>query len=106
MEKKYNFYCVNCDCSNKDKHHNQKTFVIPMTEEEKEENDIACPNNSEVVLKCQGYSPTWGLNKFDSLTPDQKQQVLLKRSRDHYKKNIAEERHEKNKALIKNFKDQ
>ena len=102
--KNFNFYCIDCDCKNKDLSHKERTFVIPMTEEEKEGGDVICHNSEKSILKCQGYIPTWGIGKFNSLTPDQKQQVLLKRSKEHFKKNITEDKYEKNKSLIKKFK--
>jgi hypothetical protein len=101
--KKFNFYCVDCNCANKNAGHKNQTFVIELTDEEKEENDVVCPNNSENVLKCLGYTPGWSHNKFDSMSSDQKQAVLLKRSKNHFKKEISEQKYEKNKQLIKKF---
>lgn len=97
--KKFNFCCLDCSCGN-----NRNNFVIEMTEQEKEENDVKCPNDESKILKCLGYIPSWGVNKFNSMTPDQKQAVLTKRSREHYKKDIKEQKYVKNKELIEKFK--
>lgn len=100
-ERKYNYWCPGCTCGAQG---NKRNFTIPLTEEEKNENDIKCPNDETVILKCMGYTPTWGHNKFDSMTGNEKQAVLLKRSKEHFKKEITEVKYQKNKDLVEKFK--
>lgn len=94
----YNFFCVDCTCSE-----SNKNFVLQATESEVNLEDFLCPNNRDKVLKPLGYKPSWSIGKFDAMSPDQKQGVLLKRSKEHYKKEISEQKYEKNKKLIEKF---
>ena len=45
------------------------------------------------------------LNSFNSLSSQEKQKVLLKRSHQDFKKNVREQKEEMNKKAIENFKN-
>lgn len=80
----------------------EKVYVDPKTKEA-----LRCECSKKTILeyvegKFNGFCTTFG--KFSSMTPDQKQEVLKKRSKEHFKKEINEQKYEKNKQLIKKFR--
>ena len=70
------------------------TIIIVMPDlpplEEEEEIVEYCPNNEELELKLMGQEMSGGFAKFSAMTQEQKKEVLKKRSRAHFQKEIKE----------------
>lgn len=83
---KYNYFCPNPQCPCK------SLQVIEKPE--------ADEGNAEVCLECEeplvlkGYVPFGGFLRVQSSTPAQRQEILRQRSKEHYKKEIKERKHE------------
>ena len=100
----YNYYCIGCTCGAKEK---DTTFII---EKETKTNDLfelptdeeRCPINDS-VLKLMGQNLAGGFAKFASSSPDERREVLKKRSHTHYKKEIQEKVRESDRDLMRSF---
>ena len=89
----YNFKCTTC---------NYKTFIPKYRNNGRDYtskgNRIMCPNcvTDLVPVKKEGFGTNF--LRFQSSSPQQKQEHLKKRSHEHFKKNIAE----KKRDMVKN----
>jgi len=90
---RYNYWCPNPTgkCTQR------INFIITKPEEEKDNKEYCLECESE--LKLMGIVPYGGVGKFQSMTPQQKQQVLQKRSKEHFKKHIKDKQIEINRKL-------
>lgn len=92
LDYKYNYHCKNDGCSN----------FVKMVIIEKPQ---SCADEYEECEHCNGeltrigIANAYHLGKFNMLSPNERQKVLQKRSRDHYKKH-RDEWHQKNKRDI------
>jgi hypothetical protein len=89
---KCNYWCPNIEgCSSR------QNVVIEKSEEDKSpEFCLECGEE----LKLLGIIPAGGFLKFSSSTPQQKREVLKKRSHEHFKKEVEE----KKRFMDKNMK--
>lgn len=98
MEKgSYNYFCTDCICGAVGK---QKDFKIEV-EKGVDEEDMNCPNNDSVKLKCIGQNLSGGTLKMSGklISREDKQKIMLKRSHDHFKKEIEPVKREMNRKL-------
>lgn len=96
----YNYCCLNENCDNK------KNQLI-QKEEKEERRPEYCIDCGE-IMKLLGFVPAGGIGKFAGMTPTQKHQVLLKRSREHFaagKDNIKDRKHALNQQFKTEAKD-
>lgn len=96
----FNYYCTDCTCGaepGKD-----KTFEMTLSEKEGKKKQV-CPNfegskrsKAVVYLKLLGQKMSTGLLRFSgkTMTLDQKQAALKKRSSVDYEKNVKDRKHE------------
>lgn len=64
---------------------------------------LDCGHKMIEVIPVQVNAPTIG--KFANMTPAQRQQVLKKRSHEHFKKHIADKKYEMNRAYVQKNKN-
>lgn len=66
---------------------------------------ILCSKGNFMKPKDNSFKGVPMINSFNSLSSQEKQKVLLKRSQQDFKKNIREQKEEMNKKAIENFKN-
>ncbi len=91
----FNYWCENCNCGAKV---SQQNFQVNKSEEEENVPEI-CPNSEHLEMKLMGQEMSGGYAKFSAMTPTQKKEVLKKRSRAHYQKEIKEKKLNMNREL-------
>lgn len=90
---KYNYCCINDECEE------TKNF-IHIKEEEDGDVPEYCPTCKQ-ELKLMGEIPYGGIGKFKTLSPNEKQGVLKKRSQKHFQKHIKDRRREEDLSHLK-----
>lgn len=93
---KYNYCCINDDCEE-----TQNFHII----KEEEDGDIPeyCLTCKE-ELKLMGEVPYGGIGKFKMSSPNEKRQILKKRSREHFQKHIKDRQREEDLSHLKKKK--
>ena len=91
--KTFKFCCQNAKCESA-----WQDFHLSMTQEESDKG-VNCELCGEIAKRL-GVLPFGGHLRVGSMTPQQKQQVLKQRSKEHSKKNISTF-HEKNRKDYK-----
>lgn len=94
MSNRYNYWCVDCNCENKEKHSSYRNFVIEKPES-KEKRKEPCPNNPKLKLKLMGMLTYGGT----TMSKEERIVSLKKRSKDHFNKEIKE----KKEHMIRRF---
>lgn len=86
---RYNYWCQNCNCGASGANRN---FQITKDDSEKDVLEY-CPNHElSDPMKLMGEASFGGIGKFQSMTPIQRQEVLKKRSHEHFNREIREKR--------------
>jgi hypothetical protein len=95
MKRVYKFWCTNCTCG-LDKKGSERDFEFEL-EEGTEGEELICPNIDEdklsedtAPLKLMGEKMFAGYLKTSNYTPQQKRQMLKKRSSQHFQKEIRD----------------
>ena len=113
-ETSYNYWCSECTCSKQYK--GDKRYIIIKTDltfSEEEQEKRYCPYKLEDTsdnvdgikpLKLMGVKSNV-IGSFSSKNKEEKQQILQKRSREHFNKEILERKVELNRKAKDDFKN-
>lgn len=102
-----------CDCCDKEFEYDKYSMKILTTSKGSEtvyfnkntKEIFVCEKGSNLKPKDNSFKGVPMFQSYSSLSKQDQQKSLLKRSQEHFKKNIAEEKYERNKKAVEKFQN-
>jgi len=118
MKRKYNYVCLNSDCSSKKEEMRKyytsensynvgigKIDIFVIEKDDSEENTKEFCSDCEEELKIIGVAGILMFKKSSMMTREEKTNMLKKRSHDHYKREIEGDKREMIRNVDRQYKE-
>lgn len=98
-----------CDCCEKEIELNSYSFKISDGEtvyfDKNTRKPYLCDKGKNIKPKDNSFKGIPMINAYSSMSKQDKSKSLLKRSQDHFKKEVTEQKYEMNKKYVNDFKN-